>query len=66
MEDVNKGRRIFLSLSKLGCDLQGSNSRKFYLHLTFKESWNYRDDIEKTRIHFNSDVFAAVVVAKVP
>ena len=65
MEDVNTRRRIFLSLSKLGCGLQEFNSRKFHLHLTFKASSNNRDDIEKPRIHFNSDVFpaAAVVVA---
>ena len=34
MEDVNSRRRIFLSLSKLGCGLQAFNSRKFLLHLT--------------------------------
>ena len=68
MEDVNTRRRIFLSLSKLGCGLQKFNSRKFHLHLTFKASWNNRDDAEKTRIRFNSDVFTAVavVVAKAP
>ena len=49
MEAVNTGRRIFLSLSTIGCSLQEINSRKFHLHLTF---------------NLNSDVFVAVVVAK--
>ena len=71
MEDVNTRRRIFLSLSELGCGLQQLNSRKFNLRLTFKASWNNPGGIiattfEKTRIHFNSEAFpaVAVVVAK--
>ena len=32
-------RRIFLSLSKLGCGLQEFSSIKFHLHLTFKAKW---------------------------
>ena len=50
MENVNKERRIFVSLSKLESHPQEINSR------------------EKTRIHFKSDVFAAVAVvdAKAP
>ena len=43
--DVNKRRRIFLSLSKRGGGLKEFNSRKFHLHLTFKgKSVNNRDD----------------------
>ena len=38
MEDVYTRRRIFLSLSKLGCGLQEFNSRKFHLHLKFQAS----------------------------
>ena len=45
LKDVNTRRQIFLSLSKLGCSLQEFNSRKFHLHLTFKASWNNRDDV---------------------
>ena len=40
MEDVNTRRRIFLSLSKLGCGLLEFISSKFHLHLAFKASWN--------------------------
>ena len=65
VEDVNTRRRIFLSLSKFGCGLQDYNSRKFHLHLTFRESWNNRDEVWKMKINFNSDVFAAVVVVDV-
>ena len=55
MEDVNKRRRIFLSLSKLECGPQEINSREYIcLHLKFSER------LKKTRIHFKSDVFAAV------
>ena len=55
MEDVNKRRRIFLSLSKLECGPQEINSREYRcLHLKFSER------LKKTRIHFKSDVFAAV------
>ena len=53
MEDVNKRRRIFLSLSKLESGPQEINSREYMcLHLKFSER------LKKTRIHFNSDVFA--------
>ena len=53
MEDVNKRRRIFLSLSKLESGPQEINSREYIcLHLKFSER------LKKTRIHFNSDVFA--------
>ena len=59
MEDVNTRRRIFLSLSTIGCSLQQINSRKFHLHLAFKR---VRRTFEKRQSHFNSDVFAAVAV----
>ena len=65
MEDMNKGRRIFLSLSKLDCVPQEINSREIVLHLTFSANWNKRDKLWKTRIQVNSDVFAAVAVAVV-
>ena len=48
----------------LNLDAVSKNSSS--LHLTFKVSCNNRDDVEKTRNHFNGDVFAAVIVAKVP
>ena len=66
MEDVNTRRRMFLSLSKLGCALQEFNSWKFHLHLTLKRVGIIATMFEKTRIHFNDDVFpaVAVVVAK--
>ena len=63
MEGVNTRRRIFLSLSKLGFGLQEFNSRK--ISPTFGI---IATTFEKTRIHFNSGVFAAVAVfvAKAP
>ena len=68
MEDVNTRRRIFISLLRLGCGLKEFNSRKCQLHSTFKRVGIIAKTFEKTRIHFNSDVFAAiaVVVAKAP
>ena len=62
MEDVNKRRRIFFSLSKLECAPQEINSREIRLHLSFSANWNKRAKIEKTGIHFKTDVFAAVAV----
>ena len=49
MEGVNTRRRMFLSLSKLGCSLQELYSRKNIPRLIFKASWNNRDDGDKTR-----------------
>ena len=69
MEDVNKRRRNFLSLSKLECGPQEINSREICLHKAFSASWNKRDKVEKKKlIHFKSEVFAAVAVidAKTP
>ena len=62
MEDVNKRRRIFFSLSKLECAPQEINSREIRLHLSFSANWNKRAKIEKTGIHFKTEVFAAVAV----
>ena len=62
MDDVNKRRRIFLSLLKFECGSQEINSRETGQHLTFLADWNKRDNA------FQRDVFAAVAVvdAKVP
>ena len=64
IEDANTRRQIFHSLSKLGCGLQEFNSRKLHL----KRVGIIVTTFEKTRIHFNGDVSAAVavVVAKAP
>ena len=48
MEDVNKRRRIFLSLSKLKCGPHEINSREIRLHFTFQANWNKRGKVEKT------------------
>ena len=45
MEDVNKRRRIFLSLSKHECGAQEINSREIRLHLTFFANWNRRGKV---------------------
>ena len=52
MEGVNTRRRIFLSLSKLGCGLQELKSSKFHLHLTFRRVGKIVTTFEKLRIHF--------------
>ena len=56
-KDANKRRRIFLSILK--CGPQGINSREIRVHLTFSAKWNKLTKFKKTRIHFQSDVFAA-------
>ena len=62
MEDVNKRRRNFLSLSKLECLSQEIYSRHF------QRIGINATKFEKTLIRFKSDVFAAVAVddAKTP
>ena len=60
IEDVNTRQRIFHSLSKLGCGLQEFNSKKFYLHLTFKENWNNREDV------FQKHEFILIVTFTIP
>ena len=68
MEDVNKRQRIFLSLLNLACGPQEINSREIRLHLAFSAIWDNATKLEKTQIHFKSDVNAAVAVvdAKTP
>ena len=68
MEDVNKRRRISFSLSKLECGPQEIISGEIRLHLPFSANWKNATKIEKTGIHFKTDVFAAVAVvdAKAP
>ena len=55
MEDVNKQRRNFISLSKLGY-----RPLKFSLHLTSKWVEIIAIETEGTQIHFLSDVLATV------
>ena len=60
MEDVNKQRRNFISLSKLGyCPLKFS-FRRVRLHLTSKWVEIIAIKTEGTQIHFLSDVLVAV------
>ena len=69
MEDVNKRRRISFSLSKLECGPQEINSsRKFAYTCHFQQIGINGTKIEKTGIHYKTDVFAAVAVvdAKAP
>ena len=69
MEDVNKRRRISFSLSELECGPQEINSREIRLHLgNFQQIGINAIKIEKTGIHFKTDVLAAVAVvdAKAP
>ena len=65
MEDVNKRRRIVLSLSKRESGPQEINFREIRLHLIFSADWNKRDNVWKTRMPFQSDDFAAVAVVVV-
>jgi len=45
MEDVNKRRRISVSLSEVKCAPQEINSRGIRLHLPFSANWNKRDKV---------------------
>ena len=63
--DVNKLRRILLSLSKLECSPLVINSREIRWHLTFSVNWNKRDKYFKTRT-FTFFASVAVVDAKAP
>ena len=47
IEDVNKRRRIFLSLPRLECSPQEDNSTEIRLHLTFLANWNKCDKVWK-------------------
>ena len=68
MEDVNKRRRISFSLSKLECGLKKSTPGKFAYTCQFLQIGINATKIEKTGIHFKTEVFAAfaVVDAKAP
>ena len=52
MENVNKRRRIFLSLSKLESGRQEINSSEIRPHLTFSVNWNKREFILKVTFFF--------------
>ena len=61
MEDVNKPRRNFLSLSKLECGPKKSTPGKFvYVRHFHRIGINLTKPFEKTFSHFKSDVFAVV------
>jgi len=62
MENVNKRRRISFSLSKFECCPEEISSREIHLHLPFQQIGINATKIEKTGIHFKTDVFAAVAV----
>ena len=62
MEDANKRRRNSFSLSKLEGGPQEINSREIRLHCHFQQIGINATKIEKTGIHFKTDVFAAVAV----
>ena len=64
MEDINKRRRISFSLSRLQCGPPG----KFAYTCHFQQIGINATKIEKTGIHFKTDVFAAVAIidAKAP
>ena len=65
MEDVNKRRLISFSLSKLECGPQEINSREFAYTSHFQQIGINATKIEKTGIHFKTDVFVAVAVVDV-
>ena len=60
MEDVNKQRQTFLSLSKLEWVLKKSTPGKLAYISYFQRIEINATKLEKTPIHFKSDVFAAV------
>ena len=68
MEDVNKRRRISFSLLNLSAVLKKSTPGKFAYTSHFQQIGKNATKIEKTGIHFKTDVFAAVAVvdAKAP
>ena len=62
-ENVHLWQWIFLSLSKPQCSPQEFNSKEICLHLSFSANRNKRDiKVKKMRIHFKSDIFAAIIV----
>ena len=70
MENANRRRRIFRSLSKLECSRNEINFREIRLHFTLSANWNKRDKDWKKKppIQFKRDVLAAIAVvhAKTP
>ena len=68
MEDVNERRRISFSLSKVECANQKSTPGKLAYICHFHQIGINATKIEKTEIHFKSDVVTtvAVVDAKAP
>ena len=66
MEDVKKRQRILLPVSKLESGPQEINSRE--IRLQCQRIGISATKFEKTRIHFKSEVFAAVALvdAKAP
>ena len=68
IEEVNTRRRMFLSFSKLGYGLKNSTPGNFTYICHLKRVEIIATTFGKTRIHFDSNVFAAVavVVAKAP
>ena len=60
MEDVNKQRRNFISLSELGYGPLEFNFRRVRLHLTKKVGRNNHDKDRKKQIHFLSEVLVVV------
>ena len=52
MEDVNKLRQFFLSLSKLECGRQEIKSREIRPHLTFQANWNIPGKVRKKENSF--------------
>ena len=60
MEDVNKQRRNFVSVSQPGYGPLKFSFGKIRLHLTSKWVGIITIKTERTQIHFLSDVFVAV------
>ena len=62
MENVNKQRRIFISLPEPEHGPLKYKFRRFLVHLAKQVSRDNRDkETERTQIHFLSDVLVAVV-----
>ena len=60
MEDVNKQRRNFISLSELGYGPLKFSFRRVRLHLTKEKGGIIAIKTEGTQIHFLSDVLVTV------
>ena len=62
MEDVNERRRILFPSLRLSALLKKSTPGKFAYTRHFQQIGINTTKIEKTGIHFKTDVFAAVAV----